>query len=574
MKVCFVSIDAKYIHTNLAVRILSKALQETCGLTSNILEFTINHRYPLILKELFNEFADIYFFSCYIWNVRYMQDLSMELKKLHPKACIVLGGPQVSYSGEKFLANYSAVDAILYGEGEVALPLFISALQHNAPLDTVPSLVFKKDGELVTTPPANDVDLDQIYFPYSEAEIQSGRILYYESMRGCPFHCSYCLSSAGHGVRFKTMDKVKAELDIFLENRPKQVKFVDRTFNCNKKHAMEIWKYLCEKDNHVTNFHFELAAELLDEETISFLKTVRPGLFQFEIGVQSTNTQTLKEICRPAKLEHLFDVIAQLQKGKNIHLHLDLIAGLPYENYESFQQSFNMVYAAKPAQLQLGMLKILDGSGLGYDVNKYEICYTEYPPYEVLKTKWISYNELCELSQIADIVELYYNSHRFQNIIDALIVLFDSPFDFYKKLNACYWHRGFAYTAHSKMGLYELFQILAKDCGFALDEKLQWLCRLDLALHEKPRKIPDWVTVGDVKQFYGEAMDFYRNKENIEKFLPEYIDYDPKQLMRTAHIECFPFHPFTGEARACALLFNYACRDIYGHAKVTEIALP
>lgn len=571
MEICFVAIDAKYIHTNLAVRILSKAVDETCGLTTQILEFTINHRYSIILKELFNASADIYLFSCYIWNVRFIQDIAAQLKKLRPNAHIVVGGPQVSYSPEKFLKSNRAVDTVLYGEGEIALPMLIFALQNNTPVENVPSIVFRREGELITTNPGDSIDLSQTHFPYSKDEISSGRILYYESMRGCPFNCSYCLSSAENGVRMKGMNKVKKELEIFLQNKPKQVKFVDRTFNVKKSHAMEIWEYLRENDNGVTNFHFELASELLDEEMISFLGTIRPGLFQFEIGVQSTNTQTLKEIRRPADLEHLFHTISELKKGNNIHLHLDLIAGLPYEDYESFQHSFNTVYEANPAQLQLGMLKILDGSGLGYNAEKYGICHTDYPPFEVLKTKWISYEKLCELSQIADIVELYYNSRRFQNIINELIKFFDSPFDFYKKLTQCYWHRGFEYSVMSKIGLYELFQLMSERYGFVLNKKLQWLCRLDLALHEKPKKLPDWVKVGDVKPFNKNALDFYRNRDNTAKFLPEYTELEPKQLLRTAHIECFPFNPFTGDDKTCVLLFNYARRDIFGRAMVYEI---
>jgi len=571
MRICFVSIDAKYIHTNLAARILSKTIEETCSLKPQILEFTINHHYSTILKELFKQAADVYLFSCYIWNVRFIQDIIPELKKLYPKAYIAIGGPQVSYSPEKFLENNRQADAVLYGEGENALPVLVSALQNNTPLEDVPSLVFRRHTRIITTNPGDSVELDNIHFPYSEEEMRSGRILYYESMRGCPFNCSYCLSSAQQGVRLKSIDKVKNELEIFLQYKPKQVKLADRTFNVKKSHAMAIWQFLCEKDNGVTNFHFELAAELLDDEMISFLKTVRPGLFQFEIGVQSTNVQTLKEIRRPADLERLFHIISKLQKANNIHLHLDLIAGLPFEDYESFQNSFNTVYAANPAQLQLGMLKILDGSGLGYNIKKYGIDHTDYPPFEVLKTKWISYDELCSLSQIADIVELYYNSRRFQNVINELIKYFESPFDFYKKLTQCYWHRGFEYSAMSKIGLYELFRLMSERFGFVLSKKLQWLCRLDLALHEKPKKFPDWVDAGDVRSFNREALDFYRNKDNIARFLPEYTALEPKQILRTAHIECLPFNPFTHEEKPCVLLFNYACRDIFGRARVYEI---
>ena len=394
MKIVLVGINAKYIHTNLAVR----SLQANAGKYRNeveIAEYTINHSIQEILSDLFDREPDVVGFSCYLWNIEYVMRLAQDWKKIWPQGKIVVGGPEVSYNPEKTFEQYPFVDLLIRGEGEYTFKEVLAWLhgekQSRAELSGV---AYLEEGELHIGPPQKAMDMDDLVFPYESLDGLENKILYYESIRGCPFSCSYCLSSIERSVRIKSVEKTEKELDFFIERKVPQVKFVDRTFNCNRDYAYEIWRYIGEHDNGVTNFHFEIGGDLLREKDFELLKTFRPGLVQFEIGVQSTNPDTIKAIRRTMDLKKLADCVARVHEAGNIHEHLDLIAGLPYEGYASFRHSFEDVYAMKPDQLQLGFLKVLEGSYMNEVKDSYDIQFSSYPPYEVLSTRWLPYEDL------------------------------------------------------------------------------------------------------------------------------------------------------------------------------------
>lgn len=573
MRFLLVAVDAKYIHTNLAIRSIAAYAKDKAGLEIPLAEFTINQSIEYILEKLYESKADVIAFSCYIWNVGVICELGRELKKLLPKALFVIGGPQVSYNGKQFLCDNSAFDIVIAGEGEQTCTSLFTCLQENKSYEDITGLVFRSKNEIAQNAPPMPLSLDEVPMAYTEPEKLEGRILYYESMRGCPFGCSYCLSSIERGVRFKSLEIVYKDLAFLGKAKPRQIKFVDRTFNCNKNHALAIWRYLQETDNGVTNYHFELAGEILDEETVAYLQTVRPGLFQFEIGVQTTNRETLHAINRPVGLDKLFECVEQLHKNRNIHLHLDLIAGLPFENFRIFSESFNDVYACRPHQFQLGFLKVLSGSEMEQKAQEYGLVYTSSAPFEVLYTNWLSYSELVELKTIADMVEKYYNSGRFAAIVEYLCGCFETPFAFWQQLALFFKQNKYDEIPLSKIGYYQLLGDFMTWKKLEITDTAKWLCRYDLIRHEKPKAIPEWVDVNGTFSHQDAIMAFYKEPENIEKYLPEYSDKQSRQLMNMAHVEVFPFDPRTGEEKQCILVFNYRKRDVTGRAVAYEIEL-
>lgn len=574
MELLFTAINAKYIHTNPAVRGLRRRLLERFSSRQDeieIAEYTINHRTDEILAALYRQRPKILAFSCYLWNIGMVRTLCTEYKKIAPETCIVLGGPEVSYDPEQQLKALPAADLIICGEGEYTWESLYSLLSGDSVsverLREIPGIAYREKGSVIVTGAPAPVALDDIPFCYTEEELQSGRILYYETTRGCPFQCQYCLSSAEHGVRYRSLAQVFSDLDRFLDAKVPQVKLVDRTFNCSKSHAMAIWKYLREHDNGITNFHFELAAELLDEEELEFLSTVRPGLFQFEIGVQSTNPRTLEAIKRPADLEHLKSIVFRIHQGRNIHQHLDLIAGLPYEDFASFRQSFNDVFAMKPQQLQLGFLKLLKGTGMHRDAGKYGIIVRDTAPYEVLFTRWISFEELSFLKDIEEMVEIYCNSGRFSFSLKRLIPLFETPFDFFAGLAKFWREKGYFEVSHRNEQYYELlwhfFCETASGHPEALtSEQLKWVLKYDLCLHQKPKRVEDAVAVDLFCDYKDAVTSFFRKEENIRRYLPDYLGTDPHQIQRICHGEVFPFHPedTSAAAQTGLMVFDYRRR--------------
>lgn len=568
-KVILAALNAKYIHSNLALRYLSRFQNNNQKHHVETMEFTINQRLDFIAEELFRKQPDVVLFSCYIWNVEMLRQLCPILKKIMPDCVIGFGGPEVSYESETFLRENPAVDFVMRGEGELVFTKYLEHLDAGNPatLGEIESLTYRQNGEIFSTPQMHPMDLAYLPFPYEDdfSDVQN-QIIYYESSRGCPYHCGYCLSSVENGVRFVPLDKVLPDLQKFLDKNVPQVKFIDRTFNCKKSHAMAIWKYLHEHDNGVTNFHFEITADLIDQETIDFLKTVRKGLFQFEIGVQSTNPQTIRAINRNVDFAALSEIVQQIKDGGNIHQHLDLIAGLPYEDYDSFGRSFNDVYALHPEQLQLGFLKVLKGSMLHQKQKEFEIVYHDTAPYEVLTTHELPYADTLRLKYVEEMVETYYNSGRFLHTLAYLVPLYESPFAFFEALSQFWIRENYHYLGVSRMGLFDVLWRFVEQNPKVDKRKLQWEMKFDIALHEKPKKLPAWLTVTNEEQWHDKVFAFYGNPALWQKCLPHYKSN--KEAIRQTHLEVF------GDEKQKAVLFDYGKRDLLGNAeyKIMETA--
>lgn len=561
MKLLLVGINAKYIHSNPAIHSL-RAYAGQYGEHIILKEYTINHSREEILRDIYLEQADLVAFSCYIWNISMVKELAAELKKVQTEIVIWLGGPEVSYHAKEFLEDFPAVDGIVVGEGErTFLELTQYYLGEKKDLEQIRGLAFRQtasihegamasdrerkkaalsiedkdrtEADIIETPPRAPLSMDELPFLYQDMEVFRNRIIYYESSRGCPYGCSYCLSSVDRRVRYRSTELVKKELQFFLDQRVVQVKFVDRTFNCDRERALELWSFLKEKDNGLTNFHFEITADLLSEEELSLLATLRPGQVQLEIGVQTTNPDTMEAIHRKVDFAKLSENVMRLKKAHNIHLHLDLIAGLPLEDLNSFKRSFNDVYRLKPDQLQLGFLKVLKGSPMEKEASDYGIVYRELPPYEVLHTGALSFRELLLLKSICDMVEVYYNSGQFCYSIDYLNHLYQTPFDLFQALAEYYEEKGYRQLAHSRMKRYEILldfyrekvlKLEVDDCCEGELRLFKELLLLDLYLREDLKSRPS---------FAGEPLDrerYLKHKKELklhrEPFHIEHFTYD------------------------------------------------
>ncbi len=566
-KTLLVSINAKFIHSNLAIRSIKAYTQKNLPINIDIAEFTINQPLDVIMREIYKTAPDVVAFSCYIWNYEYVKQLVRELKKLLPNTIIMLGGPEVSYNPDEVIIQTGA-DIVMVSEGEKSFCDLMEAITNSKPYSDVRGIVYQSEGKIIVNEPAVLLNLGDIPFAYDDdfSDFEN-RIVYYESGRGCPFKCQYCLSSGSGGVRFLPLERVYSDLSRFLSANVRQVKFVDRTFNCDKKYSMAIWKYLSEHDNGVTNFHFEVAAELLDDEMIEYLNTVRTGLFQLEIGIQSTNKETLTAIKRVTLPDKLTPIIKGLQKGENVHLHLDLIAGLPYEDYNCFKNSFNYVYSLAPDQLQLGFLKLLKGSGLFADKERYGLKCTDFAPYEVISTDWLTYTEILRLKMVEDMVETYYNSGRYSKSIDYLVSLFEKPFDFFEALGDYYEKNNLHLAPHSKVEYYNILFSFLQQLNRGEIEHFKWLCLFDIYAHENAKKLPDWIDVSSASKYKNKFFDFVNNQDNREKYFPQYAEFEVKQILRLVNFEVLPFNPLSGENKETALLFRYA------DSKIIEIEL-
>ena len=522
MKILLTAINAKYIHSNLAVYSLKASAGEWEPYVE-LAEFTINNQKDDILKELYQRKPQVLCFSCYIWNLDYVEEISREFHKLCPEVPIWTGGPEVSYEVEAFLKGNPQITGVMIGEGEET---FRELCQHyirkDLELKEIPGLAFRHEDKVKYTPSRDLMDMSLIPFCYKQMEDFSNRIIYYESSRGCPFSCSYCLSSVDKKLRFRDSELVKKELQFFIDQKVPQVKFVDRTFNCNHAHAMEIWKYVKEHDNGVTNFHFEVSADLITEEELRLMETMRPGLIQLEIGVQSTNEVTIKEIHRTMRIERLKEVVKRVQSMGNIHQHLDLIAGLPYEDYETFQKSFDEIYKLKPNQLQLGFLKVLKGSYMYDHAKEYEILYHDRPPYEVFSTKWLSYSDVLAIKQSEEMLEVYYNSGQFEVTMKLLERLFDSPFEMFKSLGEFYQKKGYFGMSHSRIRRCEiLLEFLSEGDFFRIDdleEMIKEALIFDLYYRENCKSRPAWAC--DMTEFKHMTRFFCRSGKmsHVEPF--------------------------------------------------------
>lgn len=578
MHILLAAVNAKYIHSNLAVHSLKAyAGQYTKGICTA--EYTINQSADEILADLYMRRPDVVCFSCYLWNIVCVRQIAAELPKILPGVSVWFGGPEVSFNAPAVLAECPQIDGVMCGEGEETFSELAKLWTQTKPdgwqdrYREIKGIVFRgRGGTAEATGPRPAVDLNRIPFVYRDMEDFRNRIVYYESSRGCPFSCSYCLSSIDKCLRFRDLSLVQKELQFFIDHEVPQVKFVDRTFNCRTSHAVEIWKYIKEHDRGVTNFHFEIAADLLDEEELLLMRDMRPGLIQLEIGVQSANSRTIREIQRKMDLEKVRAAVGRVRERRNIHQHLDLIAGLPFENFESFSCSFNCVYAMKPDQLQLGFLKVLKGSLMQEKAEEYGLLYQERPPYEVLATKWMSYGELIRLKQIEEMVEVYYNSGQFCNTMECLEKWFPSPFEMYAALAAFYEEKALFKVSHSRQARYEILsdfikntlrRILAgqpEEAGCAEEELREWLT-LDLYLRDNVKNRPKFLGESSVDS--DEAARFYRKEEEERIYLKNYEGFDRRQMRKMTHLE---------RIRGKLLLFDYRRRDpLSGNAAVLEI---
>ncbi len=606
MKFLLVAVNAKYIHSNPAVYSLKRFAGEYTDAVE-IAEYTINNRMEDILEDIYRRKPDVIGFSCYIWNIGMVEKLMGELHKLLPGLPLFLGGPEVTYDADKLLRKYPYLTGIFIGEGEATFAQVVKYYVKNAPaagaemppgkqsaageeanvpdeepesLEDIPGLMLRSG----MTPARKPLNLTDVPFLYDDMAPFTNRIIYYETQRGCPFRCSYCLSSIDKTVRFRDIEVVKKELAFFLEKKVKQVKFVDRTFNCSHDHAMAIWQYLYEHDNGVTNFHFEIAGDILREDEIALVAKMRPGLVQFEIGVQSTNTETLREIRRVMDIEKLKQVVAALKAAHNVHIHLDLIAGLPYENYDSFARSFDDVYAMEPDQLQLGFLKVLKGSYMAEMAESYGLAYTDYAPYEVLYTNWLSFTEVCRLKRIEEMVEIYYNSGQFAHSLPVMIADFGSKmaagqqalaeeqhgravsgqgaFAFYEALAAFYEEQGFFVETPSRIYRYQALLSFAKTINPEHEELYKELFIFDLYVRENLKSRPDFAP--DLHELQPALHAFYKKEETERKYLPHLSGIPAPQLSRMTHLEPFSYSVWATDVsevkklpKQAFLLFDY-----------------
>ena len=562
MKLLLVAINAKYIHSNLAVHSLrAYARKHGLGNSISLAEYTINHSEEDILRGIYKEKADVIAFSCYIWNSELVLRLTKELIKVRPEAKLWLGGPEVSYDASDCLKKNPELTGIMINEGEQT---FLELTQYYTggelqSLGQIAGIAYREGDQVRMTHSRELLPLSDIPFPYEELESFTNRIIYYESSRGCPFSCSYCLSSVDKRIRFRDTELVKKELQFLLDRQVPQVKFVDRTFNCNRKHAMEIWHYIKENDNGITNFHFEIAADLLEEDEIALLATLRPAQVQFEIGVQSTNPVTVEVIHRKTDLGRLRANVDKIKAGRNIHQHLDLIAGLPLEDYNTFEHSFQEVYEMEPDQLQLGFLKVLKGSPMEEDARDYDIVYRDNPPYEVLYTKHLSYEELLKLKGICEMVEIYYNSGQFTSAVGYLKHFYPSPMKLYEELYTYYESKSMEMQAHSRIKRYDLLldffqaQVLPGTVGTAEYKQMNLemfkeILLMDLFLREDMKSRPSFAAE--------------RTQKNYKEFYERY-----RKMHQLIHIEDFTYDIEVAVAEGkvvkhdTTILFNYSDRD-------------
>ena len=573
MKILLTAINAKYIHSNLAVydlRAYAKEYRDSVELA----EYTINHRSEYILQEIYKRKPDVLCFSCYIWNYEYVKEVASEFHKLRPEVPIWVGGPEVSYEIERMFVENPSFYGVVIGEGEATFSELCAYYCNGkrGSLSDIAGIAYRngekyderKEGSpaITRTKPRAPIDLSSIPFCYEDMTDFENRIIYYESSRGCPFSCSYCLSSIDKKLRFRNTELVKKELLFFIDKKVPQVKFVDRTFNCNHTHAMEIWKFIQEKDIGITNFHFEIAADLLTEEGTALLSTFRPGLVQLEIGVQSTNLQTIEEIHRKMQLSDVESSVRFIQTAGNIHEHLDLIAGLPYENYERFGQSFRDIYALKPNQLQLGFLKVLKGSYIFEHKDEYGMIYRSKPPYEIMQTKWLSYDEVLLIKLVEEMLEVYYNSGQFEITMKLIDVVYPDSFGFFLRLGQFYEHMGYLGMNHSRIRRCEILLEFLKQEKQVSIELMEEALLYDLYYRENMKSRPYWA--GNISEFSKITKTYCKNGKlsHIEPFFYHFPDKSQKTISEL---------PERLEERIY-VLFEYEKRDALDHqAKTTEI---
>ncbi len=586
------ALNAKYIHSNPAVYQLQAYLSEYAG-HIQIAEYTINQSMEEVFRDIYRKKPEIIAFSCYIWNIEYVCRLASDIKKVLPESLILLGGPEVSYDSETLLEKHSNIDYIIRGEGEKALLSFVKwYFDGEGKREDIAGLVYRnheqgditesacQDREISVNRSGNMTPMDECVFPYDDLTDFNHRIIYYESSRGCPFSCSYCLSSIEKKVRYRSIEKVREEIRFFLDKEVLQVKFIDRTFNSSRERAYDIWKFIGEQDNGITNFHFEIAGDLLREKDLRLFKGFRQGLIQLEIGIQSTNQTTIEAVNRSMDLKKIKESVDKINRMGNIHQHLDLIAGLPYEDYESFQHSFHEVFAMKPNQLQLGFLKVLKGSRIREDSEKYGLVYSEKPPYEILGTKWLTYEEIFQLKTVEEMLEIYYNSSQFPSSLAFLLPLQKTPFDFFLALGKFYQKSGLQGDSSGRVRRYLLLQdyfgayvlpAIPSGRKNLYAEYFSQALTYDYYLRENAKSRPPFAAL-PTEEEKGVIRQFFKNEESERRFLYGYENYTAKQLEKMTKMIRFQldieYLIQTGECRekSCYVLFDYRHRNRLNHS--------
>lgn len=583
MKTLLTTLNSKFIHSSLAIRYLKSYVKDEIP-NVHIEEYTVNNEIDYILGEIYKNEYDLVCFSCYIWNLNESLEVAKNLKKVSKDIKILFGGPEVSYDPKKVLEENEFIDYIIFGEGEETFKEFLLCLNNGETENkNIKGLAYRIENRIFVNNARGLIDeLDTIPFPYENIKSLENRIIYYESSRGCPFNCQYCLSSTLKGVRFFSLERIKKDLKKFVDAGVKQVKFVDRTFNANKKHSLEIMKYLQSIDNGEINFHFEITATLLDEDIINFLRSVREGLFQFEIGVQSTNPKTINEIKRKVDFEKLSEICKVLIDFGNIHLHLDLIAGLPLEDYRSFSKSFNDVYNLKSNKLQLGFLKLLKGSGIRVNKDKYGYIFKDNPPYEVLENNYMNYRGILRLKQIEEMLETYYNSHGFDNSVGFIIEnYYENPFSFYEELSI-YWNdKGYHHISHKREALYKVLLEFYLHNNFKQEDIFKEILKFDY-LRNKRGNIPRFFNKVEIEDFKDRCHKFLQDENNIDKYLPQYKGIPAKKIIKNVHFEVFKYDIFNiengnienVEINLTPALFNYKVKNKdFGRSKFFSISI-
>lgn len=574
-RILLAAVNAKYIHSNLAVYSL-RAYARKQGILTDLAEYTINQPQDEIMKDIFRYRPDVLCFSCYIWNISFVRELIYDLSKVLPETEIWVGGPEVSYDAGKVLEENPAIHGVMRGEGEktfAELADWILRKEGSSEeyrrngIREIRGITYRDEQGLIQKNLDREImELSEVPFPYEDLSAFDHRIIYYESSRGCPFSCSYCLSSVDKCLRFRDTELVKQELQFFIDRKVAQVKFVDRTFNCRKEHAMEIWRFILESDNGFTNFHFEVAADLTTEEELELFRKMRPGLIQLEIGVQSTNPKTVEEIHRKMDFHKVAEIVRKVQTGHNIHQHLDLIAGLPFEDYESFSESFRDVYRLHPDQLQMGFLKVLKGSYMAEHLQEYEGVCRNKEPYEILSTRWLSYADVIRLKQVEEMVEVYYNSGQFQNLLQEVETKYRNMFHFFEGLGIFYEERGYGKISHTRIRRYEILLEFLKE---AFPDKIQKFCNLavlDVYARENAKSRPHFAA--DNGPYKDCLREFFQREEVTRELLPSYEGYGWKQMWKMTHVEIIAF---IGE-QPKAILFDYNERDpLTGSARQIDV---
>ncbi|MCC0703961.1 B12-binding domain-containing radical SAM protein [Clostridioides sp. ES-S-0049-02] len=545
MKILLTTLNSKFIHTNLAIRYLKEFVRNL--LEVDMKEYTINNDLDYILKDIYKNEYDIILFSTYIWNIGDIVKLCDNLKKIRPNTKIALGGPEVSYDSYEAMKKYDFVDYILYGEGELIFRELVLHLKGKKEIKSVDGLVYRQGCEIIVNKPMELLqNLDEIPSPYENLNPKEyeNRIVYYESSRGCPFNCQYCLSSTIPGLRYFSLDRIKRDLKALIDARVSQIKFIDRTFNANKKVAMEIMDFLMKNDNGYTTYHFEVTAYLIDDKMLEFLADCKEGLFQFEIGVQSTNEKTLDAVGRRDDFKKLSHVVQTVASYRNIHQHLDLIAGLPYEDYESFENSFNDVFNLGIEHLQLGFLKMIKGTGMRKVADEHGFKYKDYAPYEFLYNNYISYEETLKLKDIEDVLERYYNSKNFVLSMRYIIGKFykQSPFKFFETFAKYFDENGYFDLAQGKNQLYKILLDFYNEKINIDNDVFNDILKYDYISLGKTSNIPQFFNKLDVDDFKNRCHVFLQDNDNLSTYLPNFVDKPAKHIIKYVHFEPFKFN--------------------------------